>query len=337
MANHADNANVPAPALDSSAGCDVSVCIVNWNGEHLLRDLLRSLETIGNGLRLEVIIADNASSDGSVELLRTEFPQVRLIANSDNLGFARGNNQAAALATGRFLFFLNNDTVVRPGAIERLVEYLEEHPDVSGVGPRLVGQDGNVQRSCRRTPTLKALLSRLSLIHWTGLFRSDFLAYRYRDFDYNSTRPSEQIAGAALLVRRETYEACGGWDECFPFGLEDADLCVRLGVHGPLHFVADAEIIHYGRLSSRANRGFVVRGYECGYVRFLRKHARWKSGSLLYKVLITIDMPVRIMGLAGQYLWRLVTGRREKSSDSYNRLAANLQFLVQDMPRFWAM
>src|SRR6266550_1435740 len=118
---------------------DVSVCIVNWNGRDMLRNLLASLRDAEPALRLQTIVVDNASTDDSLDRVPADFPAVALVRNDRNVGFARANNQAAERATGRYLFFLNNDTIVYPGAIGKLVRFLDEHPSYSAVGPRLIG------------------------------------------------------------------------------------------------------------------------------------------------------------------------------------------------------
>jgi N-acetylglucosaminyl-diphospho-decaprenol L-rhamnosyltransferase len=131
----------------------VSVCVVNWNCRELLRDCLRSLRTPLQGVRLEVIVVDNASSDGAADMVERFFPGVRLIRNAENVGFARASNQAAAAARGRYLFFLNNDTVVPPGALRRLAAFARAHPEAGLIGPLLRDGAGRPQASCRRRPT----------------------------------------------------------------------------------------------------------------------------------------------------------------------------------------
>jgi len=133
---------------------DVSVVILNWNGRAMLRDLLRSIDAHHDGLSVQTIVSDNASTDGSAEMVASEFPHVTLLRNLSNLGFARGNNVGAAAASGRYLLFLNNDMVVRPGAFAKLVETLEAHPEYSAVGPKLIGGDGRPQRTARNLVTL---------------------------------------------------------------------------------------------------------------------------------------------------------------------------------------
>jgi N-acetylglucosaminyl-diphospho-decaprenol L-rhamnosyltransferase len=320
-----------------SDGPDVSVCIVNWNGRDLLRNLLASLRTAEPGLSLQTVVVDNASTDGSADCLPSEFPETVLVRNKKNLGFARANNQAADQATGRYLFFLNNDTVVRPGAIGKLVRFLDEHPTYAAVGPRLVGDDGKPQHTGRNLPTMRALLHQRVMLfpRWTRVFRKEYRAYRYGDFDPDKSGEVQQLAAAALMVRPHWFRECGRWDEGFVFGVEDVDLCARLRRYGPIYYLADAEILHLGRISSRANRGYVYTGYECGYARYLAKHHRSKSASLTYKALVTLDMPVRLVVMGTQVVGYVLLQRKDAAERTYERLSAAGEFFFHRLPRFW--
>lgn len=315
--------------------CALSICIVNWNNERLLRQLLESLAQASSEVDFEAIVVDNASSDGSADMVARDFPEVRLVRNAANLGFAKANNQAAALATGRILLFLNNDTIVRPGALRKLVDYLDSNPSCAAVGPMLIGSDGRPQRSCRGLPSFRALLHRVWMLRWVAPFRRAYRDYRWTGFHPESTGPALQIAGAALAVRREALELVGGWDERFEFGLEDTDLCVRLAQRGRLIYIHDAEIVHLGRISSRANRRFVYRGYECGYARYLRKHDARAWPVWTYKTLITLDLPLRVALLALRVGAQSITLRRRRMRASYEQLVATAGFLSGDLLRFW--
>jgi N-acetylglucosaminyl-diphospho-decaprenol L-rhamnosyltransferase len=228
----------------------VSVCVVNWNCRALLRACLQSLRPALQKVRLEIIVVDNASTDGAAAMVARCFPRVVLTRNRTNLGFARANNQAAGRARGRYLFFLNNDTVVPPGALRRLVEYARRHPEAGLIGPRLRDGRGRVQTSCRGRPTVGALLHRTCLLRWTGLFRRAYRRYRERDGNRDATRPVEVLMGAALLVRRKVFAELGPWDEGYTFGGEDIDLCTRIGAKYPVVYHPDVEVTHYGRVST---------------------------------------------------------------------------------------
>src|SRR5262249_51308802 len=156
-----------------------------------------------------------------------------------------------ARARGRFLFFLNNDTAVPPGALRQLLDYAEAHPGVGMIGPRLRDGQGQPQVSYRLRPTAATLLHRTSLLRWTGLFRGAYRRYRRQEFDPETVRPVEVLMGAAMLLPREVFFRCGGWDEGFTFGGEDLDLSARVNRHYPVVYLPTVEILHYGRVSTR--------------------------------------------------------------------------------------
>jgi N-acetylglucosaminyl-diphospho-decaprenol L-rhamnosyltransferase len=315
---------------------DVSVCIANWNCRDYLRQCLESLLDVPQGVNLEVIIADNASSDGAVEMIENDFPEVRLIRNSDNLGFSKASNQAADVARGRHLFFLNNDTIVPGMTLSRLVAFADTHPQVGMIGPRLRDGDGKLQLSYRRKPTLKAMLHRTSFLRWTGLFRKAYDHYRRDSFDSNGIRRVEVLMGAAVMMPRHVYQECGGWDEGFRFGVEDVELSDRVGRTRALVHLPGVEITHFGRVSSRQNVNFSVPNLMIGYARYLRKRGTSTLGLYGFKAISTLDAPLQLLGKSLQYAWRKATGappaRAEKS-----RLAAvgTWRFLTRELGRFW--
>jgi N-acetylglucosaminyl-diphospho-decaprenol L-rhamnosyltransferase len=312
----------------------LSILIVNWNGRDMLRKLLASIDASRGDLVVQTIVVDNSSADGSAEMVGEEFPNVVLRRNADNIGFARGNNQAARDAGAPLLLLLNNDTVLRAGAMQTLVRFMDEHPDVAAAGPKLVGGDGKPQRSGRNLPTVAALLNSIQFLKWTGIFRSAYRRYRREGFDPEKPGPIGQLAAAALIVRREAFERCGGFDESFGFGVEDVDLCRRLIESGSIHYVPEAQIEHLGRVSSRANRGFVYRNYECGWARYISKH-HGRAAALLYKFLVTLDLPIRLIGLSIGYGIQRLAGRREKSGRTMDLLKAMAGFAATGLPAFW--
>ncbi len=312
----------------------LSICIPNWNGREMLRNLLQSIDAYREGLELEVIVVDNASTDGAQQMVTQEFPGVLLVSNEENLGFARASNQCVEHAEGQVLLFLNNDTLIGAGTLQGMVRVLEDHPEIVAVGPQLIGGDGKPQRSPRTQPGLRALLHRVSFLKWTRLFKAEYERHRRSGWDPERSCAVDHLPGAALLVRRGAFAACGGWDEMFPFGIEDVDLCARLGRLGKLFYLADVKIDHLGRISSRANRGFVYTGYECGYARYLCKH-RGRGAAVLYKVLVTMDMPLRVASLAIQFAAQRLFGKPDRVQRCGERLSAASEFLCRGMPSFW--
>jgi N-acetylglucosaminyl-diphospho-decaprenol L-rhamnosyltransferase len=314
---------------------DVSVCIANWNCRDVLRACLASLREQAPGVAVEVIVIDNASGDGAADMVGREFPEVVLHRNASNLGFARANNQAAELARGRYLFFLNNDTAVPPGTLRRLIDYCEAHPGVGMVGPRLRDGAGRAQVSYRLLPTLGTFLHRTALLRWTGLLRGAYRRYRRRDFDPHTTRVVEVLMGAALFLPREVFFTCGAWDEEFAFGGEDIELSARVGRHYQVVYLPSVEITHHGRVSTRQHIGFASTNMAIGFARYLRKSGCHPAGLFFYKLMVTLDAPVQVADKALQYFWRRLWGRREKAAKSLLALRGFGHFLFKGLGPFW--
>jgi GT2 family glycosyltransferase len=313
----------------------VSVCVVNWNCRGHLRACLRSLRARLQKVRLEVIVVDNGSTDGAPEMVERRFPRARLIRNAANAGFARANNQAAAAARGRYLFFLNNDTVVPPGALRELLDYAEAHPEAGLVGPRLCDGRGRTQISCRMRPTVGALLHRTTLLRWTGLFRRAYRACRGRGQDLETTHAVEVLMGAALLVRRAVFDECGPWDEGYTFGGEDIDLCDRVGRRYRVVYHPEVSVTHFGRVSSRRHIGFAHANTLTGITRYLRRAGASRPALWLYKAAVTLDAPLQWLGHAARYLWRRLCGRRDRAARSGLALRGAGHFLARGLLAFW--
>lgn len=324
-----------APAAAPPAVVDVSVCIANWNCRELLRRCLESLYDQPQGVSFEVVVVDNASADGAADMVAAEFPGVTLVRNKDNRGFSKANNQAAALAKGRYFFFLNNDTVVPPETLRKFLEFAEANPAVGMVGPRLRGGDGNAQISYRRRPTLGALLHRVSLLRWTGLFRRAYYDYRRDSFDPEGVRPVEVLMGAAVFLPRAVFEDSGRWDEQYRFGGEDIDLSTQVGRRRELVYVGDVEVVHYGRMSSRKNIGFAAPNVAIGYVHYFRKAGATPTALLVYKLFVTADAPVQFLGKVLQGGLRLARGRMVKARKSWLAARGLWHFMTRELVRFW--
>jgi GT2 family glycosyltransferase len=322
------------PSFDQGP-IDVSVCIANWNCCDLLRACLASLHDQSQGVRLETIVADNASTDGAPEIVVREFPEVILHRNSTNLGFARANNQAAQRARGRYLFFLNNDTVVPAGTLRQLIDFADAHPEVGIVGPRLRDGQGQLQISYRPLPTLWALLHRTSVLRWTGLLRNAYRRYRRPDFDPDVTRPVEVLMGAAMLLPRKVFFDCGGWDEDFVFGGEDAEISARVGRHHEVVYYPRVEITHFGRVSTRQQVGYASSNIALGVLRYLQKSGYSRPILFFYKLVITLDAPLHSLIKLVQFLWRRAFGRKEKADRSLLAMRGYWHFLIKGIVPFW--
>lgn len=312
----------------------VSVLIINWNTrEHLLR-CLQSLGRGDLGLGIgEVIVVDNASFDGSAEMVRQEFPSVTLIANKRNLGYAKANNQAAAIAKGSYLLLLNPDTEVLPNAIERLVAFAEAHPEAGAIAPKLVYPDGSVQASVRSFPTpatlllaglgLDKLFTRLfatrhsspatSVITHHSSLATSVGRYRMTWFSYDRIAEVDQPMSSALLVRRKAWEQVGGMDETMPIFFNDVDLCWQLKKAGwRIYFLPEAIVVHHHGASTRLLGIGKVLASHRGLLCFYDKHFRPLMPVSLYVILrgaIGIGSSLRIVAAIVANFWMLKVGR----------------------------
>ncbi|MCB9832232.1 MAG: glycosyltransferase family 2 protein [Planctomycetes bacterium] len=209
---------------------DISVVVLSWNTMELTRACLGALRICAEGspLRLEVIVIDNASGDDSLAMIRAEFPEVRLYRNDVNQGYARGVNQGLALATGRSICLLGSDTEVRPGTFERLLGFLDEHPEVGAVAPRLVNPDGSIQRACMRFPDLRVALAYDTALEDLGLADRILDRYKYQDWSHDHDAIVDQPPGTCLMVKRAVYEAVGPMDRMLWLFFNDVDWCLRI-------------------------------------------------------------------------------------------------------------
>ena len=208
---------------------DLSVIILNWNARNYLEKSLASLVCVPQELDFEVIVVDNASEDDSVGMIKEKFPTVKVIANRENKGFGAGNNLAAPMASGRYILFLNPDTVVIAGALAGLVSYADANPDIGILGPKLLNGDGSLQYSCRRFPNLATGFFRntpLGRLLPKNKFASDYLM---KEFDHASPLDVDWVSGAALMMRRELIHQIGAFDDDFFMYCEDVDICWRAG------------------------------------------------------------------------------------------------------------
>lgn len=232
-----------------------SVFIVSYNTVGLLRQCLASLAASEASFEYEVFVVDNVSADGSADMVRREFPGVRLIANDVNVGFAAANNQAYRESTGEFLFLLNPDAVVRPGAIASAVAFMEAHPEAGMCGGRICNPEGGLEPSARRFPGVFSnffILSGLSSRYPDSpLFgRAD-----YKWFDHRSAIEVDWVPGAFTAIRRTMLEQTGFFDERFYLYYEETDLCLRAHRAGwKVYFIPEAEIVHDAGACSKTRK-----------------------------------------------------------------------------------
>ena len=233
---------------------DLSITIVNWNTKDLLRHCLRSVYDQANGISFEVFVVDNASSDGSSKMVREIFPRVMLLQNTENLGFAKANNQAIRRSRGRYVLLLNPDTLVLQGALAKMVRFLDSHPQIGALGCKILAADGEVDfRGARRFPTLLS-----EFFDQTGLstafpnstlFGGHLMSY----WDHQDSKEVDLLIGACMMVRREVIQEIGLMDEDFYMYADDVEWCYRIKKAGwKIFYYADAAIVHLGGQSSKS-------------------------------------------------------------------------------------
>ena len=237
----------PSRWLRSEYTVEVSIVIVNYNTRAMLQRTLESIFASQHECGREVIVIDNASRDGSPQMVRDRFPQVSCVENAENLGHSRGCNQGMALAKGRYLFLLNSDTIMLSGAMDALVEYLDEHPRVGAVASQVLNVDGTVQGTIKRFPTpMSALFGRYSII--TRLLPRNRFSRRYLvylDQDLSKPFAVDSASAAALMVRREAIDRAGLLDERFFLYWNDVDWCRSIWESGfEVHYVPASVLKH---------------------------------------------------------------------------------------------
>lgn len=252
----------------------VSICIVNWNTKALLRDCLESVRGTCGELVCEILVADNASTDGSAEMVEAEFPEAVLVRNEANLGFARANNILIEQSRGEYILLLNSDAQLLDGTLEHLIQFMETHPHVGACSPRLLNSDGREQLQGHPFPSVGGILRTCVRSHFPPLGR--FVVANRRESLASLTRRSQVdfVSGACLLVRRSALDQVGLLNDQLFFYGEEADLCVRLAENEwQVWHVPEVSAIHLGGESSKQNRN-LDGSWELlkGKISFIRRH-----------------------------------------------------------------
>lgn len=284
---------------------DLSIVIVNWNTCALLRDCLATVFAGLGGLQAQVFVVDNASTDASLAMLGAEYPGVTVIANPRNLGFAAANNQALARAQGRHVLLLNTDTLVHGTVLADAVAWLDAHPDVAVMGPRILNRDGTVQVSSTRFPTLGNLtLQMLGLTRFAAFDR-----YRMERWDRRDTRQVQVISGCAMFVQRAALAKVGLLDEAFFFYGEETDWCRRFAqARWRVVFAPVGQITHFGGGSVKSLNHMRDILLTQGTVRLHAKHGGPLAGLACYALL-------GLFNLSRSVIWSALALGRPKARD----------------------
>jgi GT2 family glycosyltransferase len=301
----------PLPRFQVPPPFKLSILIVNTNSRELLLGCLRSIYETVKTIPFETIVVDNASTDGSLAAVKEQYPRVHLIENRYNNWFTGATNQAIIASGGKFLLCLNPDTVCHPHAIDALVAFLEAHPRVGAVGPRLLNEDGTLQPSCRNFLTARRLVLQ-HVFPWRAIPNRWCKRAVLEYWDHDETIKVDWVIGACILVRRNAIEEIGLKDESYPIFHEETDWCYRLKQAGwQTWFLHDAVVTHFGSqtVSKLWGKGLVLEFYK-GKHRFIRKHYGL-SALILHRFLLSGMLLTRLISAA----FRRVLFRHEESRE----------------------
>jgi O-antigen biosynthesis protein len=277
---------------------DVSVCIVNWNTRELLFNCIDSIQKKTSGVSFEIIVVDNNSHDGSVEMIKQHYPYCKLIASKENMGFSRGNNAGLKEASGKYIIFLNPDTMLATNALFGMFQFMENDRDVGAVGCKLLNQDGSIQLICARTfPTLWNQFCYLMLLNrlfpMSKLFGTIEMGY----WNHIDSRDVDCLSGACIFARKQIIEKLKGFDDMFFMYAEDVDLCYRIGKEGwRLYYLANEAIYHLEGQSSKqkTQKFFSIIAQRDSTQYFFLKHFG-KAQAYLYKLITCVGSIYRLL------------------------------------------
>jgi hypothetical protein len=302
---------------------DLAIAIVNWNTKDLLKACLRSIFDQTRGLDYQVWVVDNASSDGSVEMVKGEFPQVRLIENMTNVGFTKANNQVLRQSRGKYVLLLNSDTQVIGNAIKELFDFMEAHPEAGAGGCQLLNRDGSFQSSCGRFPKLISIFFGGEVVNrfFKKIFknRTFFAEYGLNEEDHHSFQNVDFVKGCCILLRKLALEKAGLLDENLFMYFEEMDLCYRIKQQGyKILYSPGPKVLHLGGQSSRFVGETVFRNLNSQAYLF-RKHygnahvfaLKWvvAAGSLIrvpiYFLIFTLATKEKRILIRPKLIWNL--------------------------------
>lgn len=281
---------------------DLSIIVVNYNTKELLRQTIQSIiDTAGEPcknnnevesfmykpgqpLQYEIFVSDNGSKDGSIEMIKECFKEVKLIENNANIGFAKANNIAIKQSTGRYVLILNSDTVIKEHCLQKCIAYMDKHKDIGTLGCKLLLTDGNLDRACKRGyPTPEASLYYMLKLHKLFPQSKKFGAYQLNYLSDDEINEVDSLVGAFMIVSKEVCDKVGLLDETFFMYGEDIDWCYRIKEAGfKVVYYPKAFIIHHKRASSKKKRIKTIYEFHRAMYIFYNKHYKKK-----YNILVT--------------------------------------------------
>jgi len=318
---------------------DVSICIVNWNTENVLKECLRSVYETTRETSFEIFVVDNASRDKSVEMVRNHFPHVTLIFNSENKGFATASNQAICCARGRYVMLLNPDTIVHGRALDTMVRFMDEHPEAGAIGCKLLNEDGTVQNSVRRFLTFGIALRDQTLLGKIPFLKRLGVNYKIAGFPFHGVEEVDTAGGAALMIRKTVLDKVGFLDEGYFMFIEEMDLCRRIwAAEQKVYYVPDAVITHLGGESRKQVSEKMVLIIQKSLMQYFTKF-EGPGKTLLFKILYK---PFFVLGLIYDLIldffyvikYNTIKRNRLKSAKRVLKIRGTFHFFTKDLGYF---
>ncbi len=282
--------------INSKEKVVLSIIVVSFNTIEYLARCINFIRKNPPRVSFEIFVVDNNSRDNSTEIVKKYYPDVKLIENSENFGFSYANNQAIVRSRGKYILILNPDTVVTKGAIDQLVHFMENNPNVGAAGAKMLNFDGSMQYSCRRFPTIvNVFFGRQSVI--MRFLPSNRISRKYlmMDNDYSRNIETDWVFGASMILRRRALEEVGIFDEDYFIFVEDTDLCYRMREKGwKVYFVADAVIFHHLGVTREKFWKTTVLNHNTGMFKFFRKHY---NPNFLLQAVLYMGLSLRLLFL----------------------------------------
>lgn len=305
---------------------DISFIVVSWNAKKYLYECLSSVVKEAANYKSEIIVVDNASSDGAPEMVCERFPRVRLIENNENLGFAKANNIGIKESRGKYLVLLNSDVEVLPGCIALMLDYMERQEKIGILGPQVLDLSGGVQRSCMGFPTLWNSFCRAFALDTIFPKSRFFGQYLMTYWPHDSTREVDIINGCFWIVRRKALELVGPLDERFFIYGEDKDWCRRFWDAGwTVVYFHNAQVVHYGGASSSSAPVKFFIEMNRANLKYWSKH-RGRLGQACFFVMMLLQHLIRYSASVVQYL--MLPSKRSEAGFKIERSAALIRWLL---------
>lgn len=290
---------------------DISIIIVSWNTEDILHNCLKSISEETKNIDYEIIVVDNASTDGSSEMVKKDFPKVSLIENSNNRGFAAASNQGIAISKGRYVLLLNSDTIILSDAISKTVSFADNNPDAAVVACRVLNPDRSLQPTCFMFPSVINMVLSSSYLYKLLPGSRFFGRERMTWWDRKYARDVDVVTGCFMLVRREAIGAVGLLDEQFFMYGEETDWCYRFKNAGwKVMFTPASEIVHLGNQSAKSHPASMLLQLRGSTLLFMKKHRgpiRYAFACVLVSAFFALRVPIWAV-------LSLIPGRKQKNA-----------------------